>query len=126
MDVFEELGRLNEAWNSLRQALQLSSDNANIDPAFHERTEEFEGRYVFLATPQDVRRPPQVSYAGPMLDEAIQGQLADIENRRGTWRRDGRYGYWMYPGRYRVDGVELTLRPGQDLEAPGGGRGRRQ
>ena len=124
MDVFEELGRLNEAWSALRVALDLTAEADEDGAAIHRRIEDFSSRYVFLSTPGDARRPPNVSYAGPMLDAAIQGQLSNIEEQRGTWRQDGRYGYWMYPGRYQIDGVELTVRPGQELQAPG--RGRRQ
>lgn len=119
LDVYEEVGRLNEAWNVAR--LRLDQSVGSGDPAaaaaVAARMERFRSRYVLLEVPQDGRRPPRLAYAGPVADAATRRQLAAVAEERGVWVADGVVGYWLLPGRYEVDGEPRMLEAGATVHA---------
>ena len=117
LDVYEETGRLNEAWNIARLQHDRAVDAGDEAAArqVSERMQRFRTLYVLVEVAQDGRRPPLIRYAGPMQDDATSRQLAAMESERGVWMEGGVVGYWLYPGRYRVDGDERTLEAGEVL-----------
>ena len=123
LDVFEETGRLNEAWNVARLRLDRATvvqDEAALR-AVSERMERFRGLYVLVQVDQDGRRPPKVRYAGPVRDEATGRQLQALDEERGVWVEQGVLGYWLYPGRYEVDGETRSLEAGAVVKSGGAG-----
>lgn len=120
MDVYEEKGWLNEAW---AVALLLGQiEESRTDPELAERTaarrERFAAAYALVTVRSDLRRAPRVSYAGPVQDEATKSQVAAFSEGRGVVVDGGRLGFWLFPGRYEVDGEPLALAPGQRVDLP--------
>jgi hypothetical protein len=124
LDVYEETGRLNEAWNVSRVRLDratLELDQA-AEEAVRERMDRFRSLYVLIVVDQDGRRPPKVRYAGPVQDEATGRQLKALDDEKGVWIEQGVLGFWLYPGRYEVDDRATDLVPGAVVKSGGGGR----
>lgn len=115
LDVYEETGRLNEAWNVARVKLDqvtTAQDEVGLQ-AVGDRMARFRSLYVLVEVAQDGRRPPVIRYAGPVQDEATGRQLKALEEERGVWISQGVVGFWLFPGRYDVDGQVHSLEPGQ-------------
>ena len=124
LDVFEETGRLNEAWNVARVRLDQATLEQDLDAerAVRERMDRFVALYVLVQVDQDGRRPPKVRYAGPVQDEATSRQLAALDAEKGVWIGQGVLGFWLYPGRYEVDDEVRDLQAGAVVSSAGGAR----
>ena len=112
LDVYEEAGRLNEAFSAgiVAQELLAAEDPARARLA--ERLGSFPQRYALLTSPRDGRSGPELEFAGPIEDAATQGQVEAVRAGRGVTMPDGTRGYWLLPGSYRLAGQALTLRAG--------------
>ncbi len=118
MDVYEDKGWLNEAWAVARLLDDLGTFDSDEELAARteDRRQRFSETYVLLTTRSDRRSPPAVQYTGPVQDDATTAQLQAISEGRGVSLSGGRLGYWLYPGRYEIDGAAQALRPGQRLD----------
>ncbi len=119
LDVYEETGRLNEAWSvaRLRHEQAVSAEDEAAVRAVSERMERFRSLYVVVLVAQDGRRPPRIRYAGPVQDAATRRLLEALDDERGVWVGPGLVGYWLYPGRYEVAGEVRVVEAGSELRA---------
>ena len=119
LDVYEETGRLNEAWSvaRMRHEQAVSAEDEAAVRAVSERMERFRSLYVVVLVAQDGRRPPRIRYAGPVQDAATRRLLEALDDERGVWVGPGLVGYWLYPGRYEVAGEVRVVEAGSELRA---------
>lgn len=116
--VYEELGRLNDAWNvALIGTLRTLPSQAE-GRLWRQRSADFEGRYALILSPPDHRGGLSIAYTGPALDEATAAQLAAVRAGDGVAMEGNLVGFWVYPATYRIEGQTLRLAPGQTLPDP--------
>ncbi len=118
LDVYEEAGRLNEAWSVGAVAL----GRVPVDDPAHARLQEhvtaFEATYALIVSPRDGRDGPQIDHRGPVLDDATKAQLRAVRSGRGVMLDEGQRGYWVFPGSYVIEGREVSLVGGGRFEDP--------
>lgn len=117
LDVYEEKGMLNEAWSAARilADLAIRTGDEAMATAVAERTARFAAAYALLVLPPDAD-PPEVAYAGPVIDDATALQLAQLAAGRGVRVDDGTYGFWLFPGTYSIGGTPRSLGPGDRVD----------
>lgn len=125
MDVYEELGRLNEAWSVARLQMRLAADRGerDLEERVSARLARFKEHYALVRASGVNREPPSIRYAGPVEDEATTQQLRAVAEGRGVWVDDTTFGYWLFPGRYEIDGEATVLKPGSVVGGQPAGSG---
>jgi hypothetical protein len=118
LDVYEEAGRLNEAWSVGAVALEHVPDDEPALARLQERIATFSGSYALIVSPRDGRDGLQIDHLGPVAGQATRGQLGAVRSGRGVLLDAGQRGYWLFPGRYRIEGVEAVLKGGDRFEDP--------
>ncbi|MBJ95709.1 MAG: hypothetical protein CMP23_14710 [Rickettsiales bacterium] len=115
--VYEELGQLNESWAALYAASSRGGATSEESDELAGRLTGFEDSYCRLVTGSGPNsQPVDVAYQGAVLDDATFELLAEIGRGEGVQLGDGRWGYWLFPGRYQVGGRSRTLLAGQTLD----------
>jgi len=122
--IAEELGDLNGAWAAALRGMLLAGNAADAEASafFKAAVARFHADYVWLARGAGTE-PPAIRYAGAVVDDETLRQLEDIAEGRSVRSESGEAGYWVYPGRYRIQGVVVALSAGQAhrLDPPTGG-----
>jgi hypothetical protein len=122
--IAEELGDLNGAWAATLRGLLLAADSADDEAkaVFQSVIDRFHADYVWLAKGESAE-PPLIRYAGAVVDDETLRQLEDVANGKSVRSESGEHGYWVYPGRYRINGAMVALSAGQShrLDAVPGG-----
>ena len=118
LDVYEEAGRLNEAWSVGAVALEQVPGDEPARARLQERVTAFEATYALILSPRDGREGLQIEHRGPVGGEATQRQLRAVRSGRGVLLDGGQRGYWLFPGAYLIQGVETALEAGERFEDP--------
>lgn len=118
LDVYEEVGRLNEAWSVGSVALVEIPDGEPARDRIIERLAAFESRYALLVSPRDGRGGLTIEHTGPVTDAATEHQLKAVRMGRGVLLDAGQRGFWLFPGGYRIEGEEMTLKAGERTMDP--------
>jgi hypothetical protein len=113
--VYEELGELNEAWWALYTASRLNETPDNI-ARVSARVTSFEGSYTRLVAVGPNAASIDINYMGAVLDDATFELLKKVSANEGVDLGAGRWGFWLFPGRYEIMGVAYTLLAGQTLD----------
>ena len=113
--VYEELGVLNEAWWALYSASGLNETPEN-KARMSDRVTSFEESYTRLVAFGAEAGPVDVNYMGAVLDDATYELLQKVSANDGVDLGAGRWGFWLFPGRYEIMGVAHTLLAGQTLD----------
>lgn len=110
-EIYENLGRLGEAWSVARRAEDLSrSMSPEVAADAQGRLLRFRRTYALLDTTA-AGVPRNVSYAGPTVDDATAAQVDAARTGEAAQVDSQRWGYWFFPGTYVVDGETRELRP---------------
>lgn len=118
LDVYEESGRLNEAWSIGRLADERLSPDDPARARLAGRVASFEQTYALITSPRDGRGGLDVRFAGPVSDEATRVQTASARSGRGVLLEGGLRGFWLFPGRYRIEAADVQLAPGERYRDP--------
>lgn len=118
MDVYEEAGRLNEAWSVGVVALERVPEGEPAHGRLLQRITAFEAAYAVIVSPRDGRDGLRIDHRGPVADQANEGQLKAIRSGRGVLLGDGQRGYWLFPGSYLVEDKIAVLQAGDRFEDP--------
>ncbi len=118
LDVYEEAGRLNEAWSVGQVALQQVVEEGAARSRLQERIASFAATYGLITSPRDGRGGMRIEHQGPVLDRATEGQLKAVRSGRGVILEEGLRGYWVFPGTYLIEEREAVINPGQRFEDP--------
>lgn len=110
-EVYEQLGRLGEAWSVARRAADLARGRGAEETEATARLDRFRKAYALLIAGA-AGAPKQVDYLGPSIDDATAAQLDAARGGEAAQIEAGLWGYWFFPGRYRVEGVDVELVPG--------------
>jgi hypothetical protein len=119
-ETFEALGELNAAWSANTGALRLAEEQRD-GPAtgrIAEMRSRFSSNYAQLLPLAGGGRPPEVRYAGPVVDDATRAQLGEIAAGRAVELAPGAWGFWIFPGSYLIDGRPWSLQAGQRFTVP--------
>jgi len=113
--VYEELGDLNQSWWALYTASRLNNTPDNI-ARMAARLSSFEASYTRLVAFGPAATPVDINYMGAVLDDATYAVLQKVSANEGVDVGAGRWGFWLFPGRYEIMGVRHTLLAGQTLD----------
>ena len=118
LDVYEEAGRLNEAWSVGSVALKHLAEAEPARQRLVARVEAFSGTYALIVSPRDGRDGLTIDHLGPVADKATEAQLRAVRSGRGVLLEGGQRGYWLFPGSYLIEGTEANLQAGARFEDP--------
>jgi len=114
--VYEELGDLNEAWWALHVAGDLRAETTDGAARLSARRDSFVGSYTRLVAFGPDGTAVSIDYRGAILDDATFELLNKVRSNEGTDLGSGRWGFWLFPGRYEIMGKAHTLLAGQTLD----------
>jgi len=116
--VYEELGELNAAWTATTSALRIAAQQAerSVIAELQGRLERFAQHYVRLEGGGPSSLAPRIRYAGAVLDDVTFAQLEVVAENRYVEFAPGQWGFWLYPGRYQVGGVDRVMKAGESLD----------
>jgi len=116
--VYEELGELNTAWTATTSALRVAAQkpDGKVIAQLQVRLEKFAKHYVQIEGGGPSALAPRIRYAGAVLDDVTFAQLSVVSDNEYVEFAPGRWGFWLYPGRYQVGGVDRVLRAGESVD----------
>ncbi|HCP44985.1 MAG TPA: hypothetical protein DIU15_03035 [Deltaproteobacteria bacterium] len=121
--VYEELGELNAAWTAATSALREAARQGEsaVISELQGRLEKFTEHYVRIDGGGPSSLAPRIRYAGAVLDDVTFAQLEVVAENRYVEFAPGQWGFWLYPGRYQVGGVDRVMKAGDSLDVRPGG-----
>ncbi len=116
--VFEELGELNAAWRASTTALAWGRTDGNTLTVvgIEKQLTRFAVDYVWLEGGSAESKPPEIRYAGAVMDSATRAQLDEVAANLGVEGPEGQWGFWLYPGRFLLRGEAITAHPGDRIQ----------
>lgn len=118
LDVYEEAGRLNEAWSVGAVGMQQLDEAEPTRARLADRISAFEAAYAVIVSPRDGRDGLEIEHQGAVTDDGTKLQLKAVRSGRGVLLDGGHRGYWLYPGSYVIQGDAVALVAGQRYEDP--------
>ena len=109
-DVYEEVGRLNDAWRFGLRARELLPPGDANRIRLAEQLDAFDDQYVLLLAGQG--ELSDLGYAGPVPFAATARQVEEARTGQPVSLAGGRAGFWLFPGTYRLAGSAVRLDAG--------------